>query len=92
MANSKLGQGFVAAIRITCSWHYCKQKLTIPWENKLKGEFNQPRYERVLNCKYYKMLRSPNNWIIMSFIDKVTDYVEYKQININILDGNVSNT
>ena len=36
-------------------------------------------------------LDSVNNWIMMNFLDDGTYEVEYKHINLTILDGNVLN-
>ena len=52
---------------------------------------NHPRYGRVYNCKYSQILGCHNNWILIQFSDDGTDEEYYKNINQNIIDGNVMN-
>ena len=48
-------------------------------------------YGQVYNCKYSKVIGCNSNWIIIIFLDNVTDAENYKHINRAIVDGNVMN-
>ena len=78
--------------RTPCICHACSTKLYIPWDSTTKEAYIQPRYGKVNNFKYSKILGSHNNWVIMKFLDDGSDNVEYECINRNILDDNVTNT
>ena len=58
---------------------------------KIKESINCPRYERVYNFKYSQIIGCRNNWVLISFLDDRTDGEYYKNINRNILDGNLMN-
>ena len=85
----KLNPGIVS-FRITpCGFHACTKKLSLPWNYKIKDECNYPRYGRVYDWKLSLILGYHNNWIIIYFLDDITGSVEYKCMNITIIDGNV---
>ena len=71
-SDTKLGQVVVDIRIINCSCHYFTTKLSLPWDSKIKDACNQPRYGRVYDCKYYLIVESHNNWIIMNFTDDGT--------------------
>ena len=89
-SDPKLAQKFVDIRMITCSCHTCTTTLCLSWDYKIKYARNQPRYERVYDCKYSLIIGSHNNWIIINFIDDGTYEREYDHINIKILDSNVT--
>ena len=86
-----LGPGIFAIRIITCSCYACRKILSVSCDQKTKEAFNQPRYSRVYNFKYSKIIGCQNNWIIMIFFDDETDEEYCKHINQNILDVNVMN-
>ena len=51
-SDPKLGLGIVVIRIFLCSCHACKNILSITLESKIKEAVNQPRYDRVYNCKY----------------------------------------
>ena len=60
-------------------------------DNKIKDEYNQPKYERVLNCNYYQVIRFRNKWVITDLNDDGIDNVDYEHINITTFHGNFTN-
>ena len=49
------------------------------------------RYERFTSCKYWYILVSRNDKIVMNFKDDRTNDIDYEIINKNILDGSFQN-
>ena len=88
---SKIGPVITATRRILCSWHACTTKSSLPGDYKTKDACNQLIYRIVYNYKYFLIIGSHNNWVIMNFIDYGTDNVDYKYMNRAIFDGNVMN-
>ena len=72
MSDIKLVPRFVSLKIISCSYHACKTQLYMTWGYKIKDAYNHPIYGRVYGRKYFIILGSQNNWIIMNFIDDGT--------------------
>ena len=87
----KFVQGVVAIRCMTRSYSAYTTILPLPWDSTTEEAFKQKIYCRVYNCTYFLIIGSPNNWIILNFIDDGTDNVDYKCVNQTILDGNVMN-
>ena len=81
----KLGQVIVADQMIPLGCYSCATQLYIPRDSKIKDASNHLRYGRVYYCKYSLILGYHNTWIIMKFLDDVTDKLEYEHINIKHL-------
>ena len=66
-SDPKLGSCIVEIRRIPYSFHTCTIILSLSWDYTIKEKFNHTRYGRLYNCKYYLVIGSHNNWIIMNF-------------------------
>ena len=56
------------------------------WDTYLVPNY-QPMPTSVTKLKYYPILGGSDYWIIMDYIDKVTDEEEYKSVHKMVLDG-----
>ena len=63
----------------------------IPWYSLIKEAFNHPRYAIICNCKYFIIIGSSNNLIIINVLYDVTENVGYECNNQTIIDGNIMN-
>ena len=86
-----LGRGVVDIRRITWRFLACKTQSSLPCDTKTKNAYNQPRYGRVYDLKYYLLIGYNNNWIITNFLDDGTDEVYYDHSYRTIIYGNVTN-
>ena len=64
-SDPKLGTGVVEIRIIPCSCHACTTLLSLSCDSKNKEAFNHPRYGRVYNCNYSKIIGCHNNWIMI---------------------------
>ena len=60
--DTLLGIGYVAVRRIPCSCSECLSNLASPW-NRSQDKYNKDLYKfENLNCVYWTVLGSDNNW------------------------------
>ena len=90
-SDPKVGLGIVDIKIITRIFHACTTQLFLPWYYTINKACNHPIYGRVYYCNYSLIIVSNNNWLITNVIYYKTYNVEYKHINIIILDGNARN-
>ena len=63
--DPKLGHGICAIRHIPCACSKCTFMLYKPWIPGLTPK-QQPRYQPVINCSYWTVLGSFNNWNIIT--------------------------
>ena len=62
----ELGLGTVAARRIPCSCKGCYTQLIKPWEEEIKDNSKQPRFQTANNCLYREVFEKNNEWKIIT--------------------------
>ena len=84
--DTKLVHGICAIFRIPCAYSACTYMLYKPWIPDLAPE-KQPRYRPVIDCSYWPVLGSFNNWNIITLSHKATTSENFEEIHQVVLDG-----
>ena len=90
-SDPNLGQGFVSIWIISISFQSCTTQLSLTWGSKIKNACNHPIHGKACDFKYFLIIRSHNNWMVISYGDDGINEVKYDHINTTLLYGNITN-
>ena len=78
--------GVCAICRIPCDCVACTSMVDKPWISGIPP-YTQERYKPVINCTYWQVLGSFNNWNIIQLSQKSTTSDAFDEIRQFVLDG-----
>ena len=78
--DPKLGQGICAICRIPCACVVCTSMPDKPWISGIQST-KQARYQPVINCTYWPVLGSYNNWNTIDRTKKSIPFEEFDEIH-----------
>ena len=78
--NLKLGNGVCAIIRISCNCVACTSMIYKHWISGIPPD-KQEHYKPVINCTYWLVLGTFNNWNIIQFSQKSTPNDAFDEIH-----------
>ena len=86
----ELRHGICAIHLIPCACDECKYMLDKPWVHGLTQK-QQPHYQHIIDCFYWKVLGSFNKLNIITFSQKATTSEAFEDIHQGVLDGIIEN-
>ena len=84
--DTKLGHVICEILRIPCACVACTSILGQPWISGIPSK-NQSRCQHVIDCTYWPVLGSYNNWNIIQLTQKSIFFEAFDEIHQVVLDG-----
>ena len=86
-SDQKFGTGIIAIIIILFIYQNFTTLISLTLDSKKKDSVIHPRYSRIHNCEYYRIIGWHKNCIITNSLYNGTYKCIYKHINRTIFDG-----
>ena len=81
----KIGHGICAILLIPCAFIGCTLMLYKTWNSGIPSK-KQARYQPVIDCTYWSVLCSFNNWNIIHVSPKSTTFEAFEEIHQVVID------